>query len=154
MLQDEFYKALLIFIAALTGIWKAVPIGFILKAHPTVIFFATASGGLLSVLGLYFSGNKIKKLILGKNPNTSQSKKALRIKRIFNKFGTPGLGILGTLLFGQIMTVLLGLLLVKSEKKFLLWILAGTVLSSFLLTIIGNYSIELFTTLSANIKLF
>ena len=154
MLQDEFYKALLIFITALTGIWKAVPLGFILKAHPTVIFFATAAGGLLSVLALYFSGNKIKNLILGKKAKERGSKKAIRVKRIFDRFGSPGLGILGTLLFGQIVTVLLGLLMVKSQKRFLLWVIAGTILCSLVLSIVGVYSIELFTILSDNIKLF
>jgi len=148
MLQDEFYKAFLIFITALTGIWKAVPLGFILKAHPSIIFFATAAGGLLSVLVLYFSGNKIKTLILGKNAKTNESKKALRAKRIFDRFGAPGLGILGTLLFGQIVTVLLGLLLVKSQKQFLLWVIVGTVLSSLALTLFGTYSIELFLKIS------
>ena len=154
MLQDEIYKALLILITALTGIWKAVPLGYILKAHPMVIFLATSIGGMISVLVLYFSGNKIKNLILGKNAAQNKSKKALRIKRVFNKFGSPGLGILGTLLFGQIMTILLGLLLVKSQGRFLLWAMGGIVFSSLTLTIAGNFSIEFFTRLSDSMKLF
>lgn len=145
MIQEEMYKGLIILLTAITGIWKAIPLGFLLKAHPLTISVMTASGGIISVLLLFFSGKKIKKIIQKKREQSRKSKKARRVQHILEKYGSSGLGLIGPLFMGQIMTIILGLVLVKSQTKFLWWVMAGTVLTSIVLTILGVYSIELFS---------
>lgn len=144
ILNPLVYKSLLVLLTAATGIWKAVPVGLVLKLHPGLIFLMTSLGGIISVLVLYFSGNKLKSMIF-KNPERSEkSKKVKRIRYILEKYGPAGLGLIGTLIAGQITTVLIGLTLVRSQKEFLWWMLAGTVLASLVITMLGVFGVDLF----------
>ena len=152
--QQEIIGAILVLLTAITGIWKAVPLGLVLNLHPVVIFLMSASGSIISVLILYFFGNKIKRWIMKSGDNPESSKKGKRIRNILNKYGPAGLGIFGTLIAGQITTVLVGLALVKSQKTFLLWMIAGSVFASLCITVFGVFSVDLFKQIADSIKLF
>lgn len=148
------YQSILIFLMGAAGIWKAVPFGFILKAPPLLIFLMTATGSITGVLILYFFGKQIKKLFKRKkNPDKKQAK-TNRAMKLFDKYGVAGLGFFGTILIGPNPAILLGLTIVKKPKQLLYWVLASTVFWSFILTLTGVYSIELFQEISSNLKLF
>jgi len=138
------------------GMWKAVPFGFVLKASPIAIFLMTAAGSLTGVFIMYFFGNQIKKILHRKKDNPKKKPaKANRAVKLFDKYGVAGLGFLGTVLVGPNPVIILGLSIVKNQhKKLLYWVLAGTVFWSFVLTITGVYSIELFLRVSESFKLF
>ena len=144
LLDPVVYKSLLVLLAAATGIWKAVPLGLLLKLHPALIFLMTSLGGMISVLILFFSGNKIKSLLFKHRERQEKSRKAKRIRKILEKYGPAGLGLIGTLVAGQITTVLIGLALVRSQKEFLWYALAGTVLASLIITLLGVFGVDLF----------
>jgi membrane protein DedA with SNARE-associated domain len=152
--QQEIIGAILVLLTAITGIWKAVPLGLIIKLHPAIIFLMTASGATISVFILYFFGNKVKRYLLKPESQSANSKKGKRIKKILNKYGPAGLGIIGTLIAGQITTVLVGLALVKSQRKFLVWMIVGSVFASFCITMLGVFSVDLFKQISESLKLF
>ncbi len=134
--------------------WKAIPFGFLLKAHPTVIFLMSASGGMIGVILLYLFGNKLKKYLFRKKGPASNMKKSSRVNKLFERYGVAGLGFFGCILIGPPLTILLGVAIVKSHQKLLLWVLAGTVFWSFSLTLAGYYSIELFHEITSQVKLF
>lgn len=152
--QQEIIEAFLVLLTAITGIWKAVPLGLVLKLHPVVIFLMTASGATISVFLLYFFGNKIKRMIFKPDKQPESSKKGKRVRQILNKYGPAGLGIIGTLIAGQITTVIVGMALVKSKKSFLIWMIAGSVFASFCITLLGVFSVDLFKQISGSLKLF
>lgn len=152
--QQDFIEAILVLLTAITGVWKAVPLGLILGLHPVIIFLMTASGTIISVLILYFFGNKVKRWIFKSGESPQSSKKGQRIRKILNKYGPAGLGIIGTLVAGQITTVIVGLALVKSQKAFLVWMIIGSVFASLCITILGVYSVDLFKQISESLKLF
>lgn len=134
----------LIFLMGMLGIWKAIPLGLLLKAHPVFIFLMTILGASLSVLILFFFGNKIRAYILQKRAKKENHNKENRVAKLFGKYGAAGLGFLGCLLMGPNMTIILGMVVVKSQKKLLYWTLAGIVVWSFVLTTIAVISIDLF----------
>ncbi len=152
--QQEIIGALLVFLTAITGVWKAVPLGLIIGLHPVIIFLMTASGAILSVFILYFFGNKLKRWIFKSGNYSESSKKGMRIRKILDKYGPVGLGIIGTLLAGQITTVIVGLALVKSQKSFLAWMITGSIVASFCVTLLGVLSIDLFKKISESLQLF
>jgi membrane protein DedA with SNARE-associated domain len=154
MEQKEIIEALLVLLIAITGVWKAVPLGLIFELHPVVIFVMTATGTIISVLILYFFGNKLKRWIFRKDNHPEASKKGRRIRKILNRYGPPGLGIAGTLLAGQITTVIVGLALVKSQRSFLMWMIAGSVIASFCITLLGVFSVDLFKKISESLQIF
>ncbi|MFP4470885.1 MAG: hypothetical protein ACLFPE_09380 [Bacteroidales bacterium] len=149
-----FYNALLIFLMAILGIWKAVPLGLLLKTPPTTIFLMTAAGGSAGVLILFFFGDLLRRLFRRKHPAGAPSRRSGRVQRIFSKYGTTGLGFFGSLILGPNPTILLGVLLVPQKYTLLYWTLAGTVVWSLALTITGVYSIEMFREISGSLSIF
>lgn len=153
MVNPVVYKSLLVLLTALAGIWKAVPLGLVLKLHPVLIFLMTSLGGIISVLILYFFGNRLKSLIFRNQKKQEKSRRAKRIRFLLEKYGPAGLGLAGTLVAGQIATVLLGLALVRSQKVFLWWTLAGTVLSSLIITVLGVFGVDLIDRILQSLNL-
>ena len=134
-----------VFLVGITGMWKAIPLGFLLKVPPAYIFLMTAFGSVVGVLVLFFFGNKIRNYIINRQLKKGNSKKEKRALKLFDKYGPIGLGFFGSLLLGPPMTMILGLALVQKQKYFLYWTMAGTVVWSFVLTILGVFGIEAIT---------
>jgi len=145
--------SLLIFLVGMLGIWKAIPLGFLLNTNPVIIFIMTSLGAITSVLILYFFGNKIREYILKRRIKKRKNAKESRAKILFEKYGAAGLGFLGCLLMGPNMTMILGLVLVKSQKKLLYWTIAGIIIWTLALTILAIVSIDLFNKIMEMIKL-
>lgn len=149
------YEYILIYLMGILGMWKAIPFGFILQASPIMIFLMSASGSLTGVLIMYFFGNQIKKLFCRKNAPPKKPAKANRVEKLFDKYGVAGLGFFGTVLIGPNPAIILGLaIVIKQHKKLLYWVLSATVFWSFVLTVIGVYSIEFVQKISETFKLF
>jgi membrane protein DedA with SNARE-associated domain len=154
MFDDYLYKAISVFVMGMLGIWKSVPLGFVLKMPPVLIFMMSALGSVCAVLILYFFGNQIKVFFTRKKKDRKPSKKTVKAQKIFEKYGSAGLGLLGTLFLGPNLTIVLGLALVKSQKVFLWWTISGAILWSLVLTIFGFYGLELFQQFSDSFRIF
>jgi len=143
-LDETVYKEILVFLTGILGIWKAIPVGLLLKVNPLLIFLLTSLGAITGALILFFFGNRIRNVILRKKNRKGLLTREKRAGRLLESYGTPGLGFLGCLVMGPNLTILIGLALVKSPLKFLYWTLAGILVWSLVITIIAVYSIELF----------
>ena len=142
-----FSPFITVFVVGIFGIWKAIPVGLILKVSPFYIFLMTSLGATGGVVFLYFFGRKIKS-IFPKRKKKENSKKNKRAAKIFQKYGTAGLGFFGCGIIGPNLTMIIGLVLSKKEKQLLLWALVGCVVWSFVLTLIAYFSVELFYKLT------
>ena len=123
------------------GIWKSVPVGFILNLHPILVCTMTILGASLGVLLIYLIGSKLKRRILSLSGKSN--KKQQKINKIFDRYGVPGLGMLATLVVGPALTMALGLTIVKNGKNLLLWTNIGIVVWSVLLTLIGQVGVNI-----------
>ena len=137
-------NSLLVTIFAAIGIWKSVPLGFILEMPPALVCTATIIGASTGVLLIYFLGTGIKKYLNHIMSEKGLKKKESRIGAMLNKYGVPGMGIMATLFVGPILTMLLGLALVKNHKKLLLLTNIGIIIWSIMLTSIGQIGLLLF----------
>ena len=146
-MQGIINSYILIFLTGMLGIWKAVPVGVALGADPLGIWLMTTLGAILAVIILYFFGNRIREYLAKRRKPRTDSKKSLRAARLFDRYGTAGLGFLGCLLIGPNMTMLIGLVIVKSPSRLLYWTMAGVVIWSFALTLLAMLSIDLFNRL-------
>lgn len=140
----RIYDLIIIYLAGVTGMWKALPVGFLLFSPPYCIAVMTCLGALTGVFLMYFFGTGIEKYFLRFYSKKSKEKKQSNGRRIFEKYGTPGLGLIGTLFLGQPVVMIVGMVVVKEKKKFLFWVSIGTVIWSIALTALGAYSIEFF----------
>ena len=131
--MKEAGKYLIVYITGAAGIWKGVPLGIALSLNPFFNGFLTALGSITSILILYFAGDKFRTWILGKFGNVSIEKKKNKFLKLTNRYGSWVLGLISPGLLGPFTPLLLGLILIKETRKFLIYLLIGTTLWSFIL---------------------
>jgi len=134
----------IIYLAGMTGIFKAIPVGIMLQAQPFMIALMTALGGLTAAAVLYQFGGWMKQMLNKKKVGKRLDKREERTRRLYSKYGIIGLGIFGTLLLGLHITIILGLIVVKAKKKLLVWTTMGILLWSSVITIAAANGLELF----------
>ncbi len=143
-MENIVLRILTIYLVGITGIWKAVPVGIALKAHPLETATFTALGSITTVFTLFYSGEFVRKWVQKKWSKEKLESKKGRLAKIMEKYGTPGLGIIGPGLFGPITTIVIGLMVVKPASKLMPYLVAGIIFWSFLLTWIGMASVGFF----------
>jgi membrane protein DedA with SNARE-associated domain len=144
----SLYNSWIIFLTGLLGVWKAIPVGLALGCNAFTIILMTGTGALLAIVIIYLLGSRVKKWILKRLDKGKSEKKKGKLNSLLEKYGIPGMGILGTLLLGPNMTMAMGMIIVKKEKALLLWTAVGIVIWTVVLTFIGTYSVELFQELA------
>jgi len=96
---------------------------------------------------LYFSGAPFKNWLISKYGKKKIEKSKGRFTTIMDKYGVVGLGVFATGIIGPIVTIILGLMLIKDAKRLMLFLSAGILIWSAALTIIASFSLELIQTL-------
>jgi len=147
-MQTIDYPLIIIFFTAMLGIWKAIPLGLAFNANPILIWLTTVAGASFSVFVLYFFGKQIREYIIKKRENKTNKGKEARAKQLLDKYGMFGLGFIGTFLMGPQMTIILGLIIVKSDTKLLYWTICGIFVWSFVITYMGVGGIDLVQKIS------
>ena len=146
-MENILLRILTIYLVGITGIWKAVPVGIALRAHPLETATFTALGSITTVFILFYSGEFVRRWIQKRWSSEKLETKKGRLSLIMQKYGTPGLGIICPGLFGPITTILVGLLIVKPASRLMPYLVAGIIIWSFLLTWIGMASVNFFKEL-------
>ena len=134
----------LVFSIGILGIWKSIPVGLVMEMNPVWIASMTILGASLGILIIYFIGTNIKKYLRKMMKESSIEKKESRLHKLFNQYGVYGLGLLGTLIIGPNMTMALGIAFVNKPRILLLWTFFGIVIWSSVLTLLGDFGINLF----------
>lgn len=132
-----------IYLAGITGIWKGIPVGFALQAHPVVTALFTALGSITVVLVLLFSGEKLKGWVLNRFGKAHVEKQQGRFHRMMDRYGVAGLGLLASGLIGPILSTLLGVALISRTRRLMVFLLSGVVLWSGLITFLAATGLEL-----------
>ena len=140
--EERMKDLLIIYLAGMTGIFKAIPVGIMLQASPVWIALMTAFGGLTAAAVLYHFGGWMQQMM--KKKAIGLEKREERTRRMYSKYGIIGLGIFGTLLLGLHITIILGLIVVKAKKKLLVWTTVGILLWSSVITAAAASGFELF----------
>jgi len=142
-MQELIVKIFSIYLAGITGLYKGVPLGFVLKVSPVLTALFTALGSVTIVLTIFFSGEPFKKWIIKRYGKKNVEKKSSLFSRIMKKYGMAGLGIIAPGLIGPILSMILGIILIKKTKFFLIYLISGIFLWSIILTTVGYFSIDL-----------
>ena len=142
-MEDLWLAWLSIFIAGITGIWKGIPVGFALHAHPFAIAGFTALGSTAVVLFLVLSGDKVKNWIMNRYSDQKMTRSREKFSRIMDKYGVAGIGLIGCGLVGPIVSTIVGLILVQKTRRLILYLIIGVVLWSSLLTAVGEAGIRM-----------
>ncbi len=133
-MENFLIRSISIYLVGITGIWKAIPVGILLKAHPVETASFTALGSITTVIVLNYFGEKVKLWVIKKWSAKKLESKKGRFTHIMNKYGNVGLGIICPGLFGPITTIIVGLLVMKKTSALMPYLIAGITAWSFALT--------------------
>lgn len=142
-MQDILIQIGAIYLAGITGLYKGVPVGVALQAHPVIIAGFTALGNITTVFILYFSGESFKKWLYKRMGEERLAKRKRKFTRLMDRYGTMGLGLIVSGTLGPIPAVLIGMAVVKDTRRLMFFLVIGIILWSAVLTAIAEFGIDL-----------
>jgi len=135
--MDVLPKVVSVFGLGAVELWAAVPAGFALGLHPMATGIVSAVGAFTSGLAVALLGDRARAWLVARHGVPPDGGGHGTIRRIWDRYGVVGLGLLAPLLVGAPLGTALGLLLGAPVRRLLLWVSVGIVLWSALLTAAG-----------------
>ena len=147
-METTIGQIIAIFLVGVTGLYKGIPVGFALKAHPAVIAAFTALGSIVMILCLHFLGGTLKRFLYRRKDNPRRVKRELRFRKWMEKYGTVGLGLIAAGTIGPIATIMIGMVLLENTSKLVVFLIVGIVIWSIGLTALAALGIDVFSMIS------
>lgn len=124
------YEYALVFLGAALPwleIALVIPLGIISGLSPIGVMVCAFVGNLSTVLALIVGFDKVKVWYARrqKQKGKEPSKRSERAKKIWNKYGLPGIAFLGPILLGIHIAVFIGMSLGASKKWTTVWMTAS-----------------------------
>ncbi|SES12174.1 Putative small multi-drug export protein [Gracilibacillus ureilyticus] len=114
---------LLVFIGAAIPwleIALVIPLGIIRGLQPIVVIILAFIGNMFTIIPLIIGYDKFKQW-LNKRQEQKSSKRTERAKSLWNKYGLPGMILLGPILIGSHIAAFIGMTLGATKKATLVW---------------------------------
>lgn len=121
------YEYFLVFLGAAIPwleIALVIPLGIIWGLSPFWVMVLAFAGNLATVLPLIIGFDRFKDWYNKRQEakGKEQNKKSERAKRIWNKYGLPGLAMLGPILIGTHIAAFIGMTLGATKKNTTIWL--------------------------------
>lgn len=145
------YEYFLVFLGAAIPwmeIALVIPLGVVWGLSPFLVMVLAFVGNLLTVLALIFGFERFKiwhqkrQEAKGKTP----SKKSERAKDIMNKYGLPGLALLGPILIGTHIAAFVGMTLGATKRNTTVWLTVSIALWTLIFGLGTALGFDLFTS--------
>lgn len=145
------YEYLMVFVGAAVPwleIALVIPLGIVWGLSPFWVIVTAFVGNMLTVLALIIGFEKFRvwyakrQEAKGKAP----SKKSERAKKIMNKYGLPGLALLGPILIGTHIAAFIGMTLGATKRNTTVWLTASIALWSLIFGIATALGFDFFTS--------
>ncbi|NJN24804.1 MAG: hypothetical protein HC819_01835 [Cyclobacteriaceae bacterium] len=146
-MEEDIARIISVYLVAITGIWKSIPVGMLLKSQPVEIAILTSLGSITTVFAIFFFGKRVKKWVVQKWGTARLEKEKSKFDYIMHRYGVIGIGILCPGIFGPITCIIVGLFLVPRTIRLMPFLVAGIIFWSFLLTYLAHSGMALFKDL-------
>jgi Ca2+/H+ antiporter, TMEM165/GDT1 family len=148
-LLESIWAYVLVFILAAAPFFEAyavIPLA-ILAGLPTVpVIIIGLAGNILTILLLLLFIQKIKEWRRKKGKNDEHeepSKRSIRAKKLWEKYGLPGLAFIGPLFVGSHLTAFMSVTLGGTKKGTLYWMIASITSWSIIFSIFAYFGVDL-----------
>lgn len=100
-----------------------IPLGIISGLNPIMVIIVGFVGNMVTVLALIIGYDKFKLWLVKRNEGKEkkESKRSARAKELWDKYGLPGMLMLGPILIGTHIAAFIGMTLGASKVKTLVW---------------------------------
>lgn len=144
---SEIWEYIIVFLLGATPwveIAAVIPLSIVAGLNPVLVGVVAFLGNLSTVYLLIIFFEKFREWRKRKKGEgeQSKSKRQVRAVGIWNKYGLPGLSLLGPLLIGSHIAVFIGLLFGAKKHTTLMWITISLVLWTLVITILSYYGID------------
>jgi hypothetical protein len=119
-------------------LWVAVPAGLALQIHPIATGITAAVGGMLGIMVVALTGDRLRTWFLQRRTGTFGSRYSRHVSHLWSRYGVVGLGLLAPLLVGAPLGTALGMTLGVPTGRLLFWMSLGVALCSAGLTLAGT----------------
>lgn len=121
------YEYFLVFLGAAIPwleIALVIPVGIVWGLSPVWVMIWAFIGNMLTVLALIIGFDKFKDWYNKRQEakGKAQNKKSERAKKIWNKYGLPGLAMLGPILIGTHIAAFIGMTLGATKRNTTIWL--------------------------------
>lgn len=123
-----------------------IPVGIISGLSPVWVILTAIVGNMLTVLVVIVGFQKVKEWLDSRNQKKGkvESKRTERGKRIWNKYGMPGVALLGPVVTGTHVAAFIGLLFGANKTNVTVWMTISIVLWSLVFGIATALGFDLF----------
>lgn len=121
------YEYALVFLGAAIPWFEialVIPLGIVWGLSPFWVMLLAFVGNMVTVLALIIGFDRFKDWYNKRQEakGKAQNKKSERAKRIWNKYGLPGLALLGPILIGTHIAAFIGMTLGATKKNTTIWL--------------------------------
>lgn len=135
--MEQFVKIVSVFFLGTFELWAAVPAGLAMNLQPVIVAAATTAGGIGGAVAVILLGERIRDWFNRRYVTGKAEEKPGIVRRIWDRYGVVGLGLLAPLLTGVPIGVGIGIAFGAPAGKLLWWSSVGTVLWTIGLTVAG-----------------
>lgn len=127
-------QLLAVFGIAMLELWAAVPVGIAMGLPAVLVWSATLCGALVGVWIVVFAGDRLREWLVRRFGHGRASEGG-RLRRVWERYGVPGWGLVAPLALGAPLAAALGVALGAPRDRLLLWLGAGVALWTTVLTV-------------------
>jgi len=128
--------AIVVVVTLFAGAWS-IPLGLLLGLPSTGVYVAAVAGSLVLTGVVLIAGGNARDFVFARwLPNLDERARTGRARKILDRWGVPGLAILGGILLGPAVTLTAALVLHVPRRRFAAWYVAVTVVGFAVLTMI------------------
>ncbi|MFD1706376.1 small multi-drug export protein [Siminovitchia sediminis] len=145
--MGQLWEYILVFLLAAVPwieIAAVIPLGIIRGLQPVLVVILGFTGNLLTTVMVIFLFESIKNYLFKKGKREGNGKRQARAKKIWNRYGLPGLTLLGPVLIGMHIAAFIGMTLGASKGWTLLWTVISLFLWSIIFGVAAYYGVEAF----------
>lgn len=145
------YEYVMIFLGAAIPWFEialVIPLGIVWGLSPFWVMILAFVGNMITVLALILGFDKFQRWYIkrqeakGKKPN----KRSERAKRIWNKYGLPGVAMLGPILIGTHIAAFIGMTLGATKKNTTVWLTISIAAWTLAFGILAALGFDFFTS--------
>ena len=119
---------------AVVELWAAVPAGMAMGLPAPVVGVATFVGALLSILIVVMAGDRLRTWLVERFGHGG-AREGGRLRRLWDRYGVIGWGLLAPLLLGAPLSAAIGVALGAGRGRLVFWLGLGVVLWTTVLTV-------------------
>ena len=122
-------------------LWAAVPAGVALGLPPILVWLATVAGALVCIVAVVLAGERLRAWLVSRL-GRGRARDGGRLRSIWERYGVIGWGLLGPLVLGAPLSAAVGVGLGAPRGRLVIWLGAGVVLWTTILTVAAAFGIE------------